>query len=69
MTIEEACCSIMGNRLATGIIADQGIAWCVAAVMAQATTADDPVAIHTIRGWVAEQKAALATAPRAKGGE
>jgi hypothetical protein len=56
MTIEQACASIMGKKLSNSIIADQGIAWCVVAAMAQATTADDPVALHTIRAWNAQQK-------------
>lgn len=55
MTIEEACASIMGEKLAAAIIADQGIRWCIVAAVAQATTADDPVALHTIRAYMAEQ--------------
>ncbi len=56
MNIREACCSIMGEKLACAIITDQGIHWAVVAAMADATTGDDPAAIQAIDTWNALQK-------------
>ena len=56
MNIREACSSIMGEKLARSIIADMGIHWAVAAAMAEATVGDEPIAIQTIRTWVAQNK-------------
>jgi hypothetical protein len=58
MNIREACASIMGEKLALAIIADQGIHWAVVAAMAEATTDDDPAAIAAIDEWNALQKTA-----------
>ena len=57
MNIREACASIMGEKLARAIIADQGIHWAVVAAMAEAKTSDDPAAIAAIDAWNAQQKA------------
>ncbi len=57
MNIREACCSIMGEKLARTIIADQGIHWAVVAAMAEAKTSDNPAALAAIDTWRAEQKA------------
>lgn len=58
MSIEEAVFAILGDEAAHGIIADAGLHWAVVAAMAAATTADDPVAISTIRTWNRAQKEA-----------
>jgi len=56
VNIREAVESIIGERLAAAIIADQGIHWAVVAAMAEAETSDNPRAIAAIRAWRAEQK-------------
>lgn len=56
MTIEEACCSIMGDKLANAIIMDQGVHWAVVAAMADARTSHDPEAIATLRAYVREKR-------------
>lgn len=56
MNIREACSAIMGDKLARSIIADMGIHWAVVAAMSEATMTDDPVALQTIRAWVAQNK-------------
>lgn len=56
MNIREAVASIIGESLASAIIADQGIHWAVVAAMAEATTSDDPKAIAAINTWRAQQK-------------
>ena len=56
MTIQEACASIMGRKLAEAITNDQGIHWCVVAAMAEARVSDDPRALATLRKWVADRK-------------
>ena len=57
MNIREACTSIMGEKLARAVIADQGIHWAVVAAMAEAKISDDPAAIAAIDAWNAQQKA------------
>jgi len=56
MDIREACEDIMGEKLASGIIADMGIHWCVVAAMADPRNADRPRACGVIRKWLADQK-------------
>jgi hypothetical protein len=56
MSIEEACRVILGNKIAAGIIADQGVHWAVVAAMTKAVNGDDPRALKAIRDWNAEQK-------------
>lgn len=58
MNIREACEDIMGEKLASSIIADPklGLAWCVVAAMSDARNAKRPRACGVIRAWLAEQK-------------
>jgi len=58
MNIREACEDIMGEKLASSIIADPklGLAWCVVAAMSDARNANRPRACGVIRAWLAEQK-------------
>lgn len=51
MDIREACEDIMGERLASNIIADPtlGLAWCVVAAMADPRNGDKPRACAVIR--------------------
>jgi hypothetical protein len=56
MDIREACEDIMGEQLASDIIADMGIAWCVVAAMADPRNSDKPRACGVIRAWLDEQK-------------
>ena len=56
VNIREAIASIIGERLAAAIIADQGIHWAVVAAMAEAETSDDPNALAAINAWRVEQK-------------
>lgn len=58
MDIETALATILGDKLAHDIIADQSIQWAVVAAMSHSTLDDDPEAIQTIRDWLAEQRAA-----------
>lgn len=58
MTIDEACRSILGERLAGAIINDQGIHWAVVAAMAQAQVTDDRRALAAIRKWNERQRSA-----------
>jgi len=61
MDIREACEDIMGENLASNIIADMGIRWCVVAAMSDPRNADKPRACGVIRKWLADQKAAAVT--------
>lgn len=56
MNIREACEDIMGENLASSIIADMGIHWCVVAAMVDPRHLDRPRAVTTIRAYLAEQK-------------
>jgi hypothetical protein len=56
MTIEEALFSVLGDKVAHGIISEMGIHWAVVAAMAKAKTSDDPRALAAIRAWNAAQK-------------
>lgn len=60
MDIREACEDIMGEKLASSIIADMGIHWCVVAAMTDPRNANRPRANGVIRKWLADQKAAQA---------
>ena len=51
MTIEEACHSILGGKLAHAIIGSMGVHWAVVAAMARAQTDDDPIAIKALRDY------------------
>lgn len=49
MTIEEACMSILGDELATNMIADIGLHWTIPTAMAKARDGEtDPRAIAAI---------------------
>lgn len=61
MTIDEACCAILGDEAATSITLDMGIRWTVVAAMAAAKTSDDPEALAAIRRHNAQQRHAKAT--------
>ena len=52
---ENACISIMGERLTRAIINDMGLHWAVAAATADERAADHPKAMATIRKWLEEQ--------------
>jgi len=58
VNIREACEDIMGEKLASGIIADPklGLHWCVVAAMADPRSDKRPRACGVIRAWLAEQK-------------
>lgn len=56
MDIREACEDIMGEKLASSIIADMGIDWCVVAAMSDPRNADRPRACGVIRAWLAANK-------------
>lgn len=56
MDIREACEDIMGERLASSIIANMGMHWCVVAAMADPRSDNRPRARTVIRQWLAEQK-------------
>lgn len=56
MNIREACEDIMGEKLASSIIADMGIHWCIVAAMADERNAKKPRACAVIRDYLAEQK-------------
>ena len=55
MTVEQACHEILGDKLAHAIIGSMGVHWAVVAAMAQATTADDPRALQTLRDYVRKE--------------
>lgn len=55
MNIREACANIIGADLATSIIADMGMHWCVVAAMAEARTPRHDKECAVIRAWRAEQ--------------
>lgn len=57
MNIREACEDIMGEKLASSIIADMGIHWCIVAAMADERASKRPRACAVIRAHLAEQKA------------
>ena len=57
MDIREAIEDIMGERLASSIIADMGIHWAVIGAMCDPRANDRPTAVRAIREWQAEQKA------------
>jgi hypothetical protein len=56
MNIREACEDIMGEKLASSIIADMGINWCVVAAMSDPRNAKRPRACGVIRAWLADQR-------------
>lgn len=56
MNIREACEDIMGEKLASSIIADMGIHWCIVAAMADPNHINRPRACAVIRSHLAEQK-------------
>jgi hypothetical protein len=60
LNIREACEDIMGEKLASNIIADPklGLHWCVVAAMADERNANRPRACRVISDWLAEQKSA-----------
>lgn len=57
MDIREGCEDIMGEKLASSVIAHMGIAWCVVAAMSDPRNSNKPRANGVIRAWLAEQKA------------
>ena len=58
MDIREACEDILGERLASNMIADQklGLAWCVIAAMSDPRSDKRPRACGVIRAWIEEQR-------------
>ena len=56
MNIREAVASIIGDKLARSIIADQGIHWAVVAAVAESRTSHDPAALAAIKAWLAQPK-------------
>ncbi len=58
MDIREACDDIMGEKLASAIIADMGISWCVLAAMTDPRNARRPHACAVIRAWLENEKRA-----------
>jgi hypothetical protein len=54
MSIEDACRSILGRKLADSIIASQGIHWAFVAAVADARTNADPRALRAIEKRLAE---------------
>lgn len=56
MNIREACEDIMGEKLASSIIDDMGIHWCVVTAMADSNHVNRPRACAAIRAHLAEQK-------------
>lgn len=56
MSIEEACFSILGDRVAHDIINEMGVHWAVVAAMSSATTADDPAAIAAIKAHTTKDR-------------
>lgn len=63
MDIREACADIMGEKLASNIIADPtlGLAWCVVAAMLDPRNINRPRACKVIREYIAEQKSTRPT--------
>ena len=56
MDIREACEDIMGETLASRVIADMGIHWCVIAAMADPRNAEHPRASAVLRAWLENEK-------------
>lgn len=56
MNIREACEDIMGERLASSIIADMGLPWCIVAAMSDPNHTERPRVCAVIRAHLAEQK-------------
>ena len=56
MDIRDACEDIMGEQLASSIIADMGIHWCVVAAMSDPRNDKRPRACGVIRAWLADQR-------------
>lgn len=55
----EACETIMGKRLASNIIADMGLHWCVVAALADDRSDRNPRSVAIIREWLSADRAAL----------
>jgi hypothetical protein len=67
MDIREACEDIMGEKLASSIIADIGIHWCAVAAMLHPRNVDRPRACGVINAWFSDQKTASAISSTNRG--